>query len=273
MDIENVCPSDAPVELSDGTILQPDDTIRLRDICELVPLIIETLMAKAGNGQAGRVTPGQTVPVRGNPSAFGPALSPPGFGAKPGSIAGGGLFGPTAGPTGGGGGGGFGGGGGGRRGGPGPPGVQGPPGPAGPGTIEEPLVKMDGNFTVASASPFVPVPDTSRTFIQVANGYAVVLIQAVFGGNGGGGVTNGQIGLRVDGVDFPLTANLLHTFAAGVSQFLACVHASIPLKLIAGSHTVEVIVRGDSALVSPTGLPVTVQANPTVPLYMSIIHG
>lgn len=263
------CPPDAPVELSDGTVIQPDDTIRLRDLCEIVPLIIDTMMGQLASGKNG-VTPGQAVPVRGQ-SPTGPA---PGFGSKPGSIAGTSPFGGPA-SGGGGGGGGFGGGGGGRgKTGPaGPAGPVGPPGPAGPGTIEPPVAKTDGDFIVAASSPFVPIPGTQLTFTQQTDGHAVALIQAVFGGGGGGGGdTNGQIGLRVDGVDFPLTANLIHTFASGVAQFLASVHASIPLSLAAGSHTIEIVVRGDSALVVPVGSPVRVSANPSIPLYLSLIH-
>ena len=263
----NGCPNNAPVELSDGKVVYPDDTVTLKDICEIVPLIIETILKTAGG--PGRVAPGQQVPIAGNPNAFGPTLIP-GFGPKPGAIAPmGGLFGQQ-----GGGGGGFPAGGGGGRGGPGPqgaPGIQGPPGPPGPGTIEPPVVKTDGDFTVASASPFVPVPGTQIMFNQETDGSAIVLIQAVLGA-AGAGATNGQIGLRVDGADMPLTANLIHTLVAGVGQFLASVHASIPLLLSKGTHTVEAVVRGDSALYAPVGLPVTVQANPLVPLYLSVIH-
>ena len=262
------CPPDAPIELSDGTVIQPDEIPTLRQLCEIIPLILETIAGQAAASQNG-VKPGQAVQVRGR-SGVAPA---PGFGSRPGSIAGSGPFGGPSGGGGGGGGGGFSGGGGGRgRTGPaGPIGPTGPAGAAGPGTIEPPVAKTDGDFVVASASPFVPVPGTSLTFSQETDGHAIAMIQAVFGG-GGGGDTNGQIGLRVDGVDFPLTANLIHTFVGGVAQFLASVHASVPLTLTAGSHTIEIVVRGDSSLASPVGLPVTVSANPSIPLYLSLIH-
>jgi len=268
----NGCPKDAPVELSDGRILYPEDSLTLKDVCEIVPLIIETLMKEAaGPGGPTKITPGSVVPVRPTSplGGFGQAL--PGFGARPGSIVPAGPFGAQGTPAGGGGG--FGGGGGGRgaQGPAGPAGATGAQGPPGPGTIESPVTKTDGDFTVASTSPFVPIPGTLKTFTQETDGSAVVFIQAVFG-SAASSETNGQIGLRVDGTDFPLTANLIHTFVGGVAQFLAGVHASIPLTLSKGSHTVEVVVRGDSALYAPVGLPVTVQANSLIPLHMSIIH-
>lgn len=268
----NVCPSDAPVELSNGDIIQPDDTIRLKDLCEIIPLILETMQASAQNAP-GRVAPGSQVPVVGRMPGFTSPVAP-GFGSKPGSIS---PAGPGFGQQsqgGGGGGGGFGGGGGGRgpAGPQGLPGPAGPPGAPGPGALEPPITKVDGDFTVASGSPFVPVPGTAIGFTQQAAGAAVLFLQAVFGGPGAGN-TCGQMGLRVDGVDYPLTANLIHTFVGGVGQFLTSAVCTLPITLAAGAHTAEVVVRGDSALYAPVGLPVTVQANPLIPLYFGVIHG
>lgn len=264
----NGCPTDAPVELSSGERINPDDTIRLRDLCEIVPLILETLLK---NGAQGKLAPGAQVPVVGRMPGM--AAPSPGFGSRPGSIATPPGFGQGSSSGGGGGGGGFGGGGGGR--GPtgqrGPAGPTGATGPAGPGTIEPPITKTDGDFTVASASPFVAVPGTSVSFTQESDGAAILLLQAVFG-EAGGGQTNGQMGIRVDGVDYPVTANLIHTFVGGVGQFLTSAVSMLPVPLLAGAHTAEVVVRGDSALYSPVGLPVTVQANALVPLYFAVIH-
>lgn len=274
------CPSDAPVELSDGTIVQPEDTVRLKDLCEIVPLILETLMqgaAAGGKGAApgGRVAPGSQVPIAGRAPGFSSPVAP-GFGGKPGSIAAPAGFGQSSQSNGGGGGGGGGfGGGGGGRGAPGqqgPPGPAGPAGPSGPGTIESPITKVNGDFTVASGSPFVPVPDTTVMFNQQTAGAAWILLQAVFGA-AGAGQTCGQMGIRVDGVDYPLTANLIHTFVGGVGQFLTSAVAVLPITLAAGPHTVEAVVRGDSALYAPVGIPVTVQANPLIPLYFGVMHG
>lgn len=134
-----------------------------------------------------------------------------------------------------------------------------------------PVVKEDGDFTVVSISPFVPIPDTRVDFDQSKDGYGVFLIQAVFG-SPGGGATNGQIGISIDGVEYPLTPNLIKTMVAGVTQFLAGVSAHIPVALKKGSHFAELLVRGDSTLPAPIGLPVTVQANPEVPLALTAIY-
>lgn len=263
----SVSPQERPIQLSDGRILMPDDSIPLADLWEVLPVLLENMGALAPAGANG-LAPGQEVPVaggfRGTPSAL------PGAMARPGAVRG--LGGPAAGAASHGGGGtGFSGVGGGSRGGRGPAGPQGPQGPPGPGTIV-PAVKTDGDFTVSSVSPFVAVPGTKIDFVQESAGAVVFFVQAVFGGNSVAGESNGQLGLRIDGVDQPLTANLLHTGAMGVDQFLAGVHASFPRVLAAGSHSVEVVVRGDSSLGAPTGSPITVQANATIPLALTVIH-
>jgi hypothetical protein len=266
------CPANAPVELSDGRIVQPEDPVTLEDLCEIVPLIIETMMKEAGQG---KLAAGMPVKVVGNPSAFGPTLTSPGFGAKPGSIAGGGLFGQQ---SGGGGGGGFpsGGGGKGSQGIPGNQGIQGIQGPPGPGSLISFVAKVDGDFSVVSFSPFVVIPGTSISFTVANGGTAVFLIQAVFGAGGGAGFTNGQIGLRVTvggvSTDYPLTANLMHTFIGGVGQFSVGAHASIPLELVPESYTCELIIRGDEFVGPSGGLPIVVRANTEVPLYFTIFR-
>jgi hypothetical protein len=269
------CPDAAPVELADGRIVRPEDAVTLADICEIVPLILET-MSQAAAQQNGP-TPGAAVPLaNGIPTQYGQLPTQAGAFGRPGALTGPAL-GPTYGPGGGGprggGGGGFVSSGGGGRGGPGPQGPPGTIGPPGPGAIAPPLVKTDGNFTVPSVSPFVPVPGASIMFTQERDGNAAVFVQGVFGGNSVAGEANGQLGLRIDGVDHPLTGNLLHTGAPGVDQFLVGVHSSFAVALAAGAHTVEVVVRGDASLGAPTGTPVTVQANPTVPLALTVIHG
>lgn len=245
------------VELPDGRVLLPEDTLTLGDFLELLPLLLE-------GGAAAGLAPGKEVPVRGMPGA---PMGAPGAQARPGALPG---AGPTFGPASGRAGGGFVASGGGGR---GPKGDRGPQGLPGPGTIPVPVFKTDGDFTVVSASPFVEVPGTEITFTQQTPGAtALFFVQAVFGGNSVAGRTNGQLGVRIDGVDFPLTANLLHTGAAGVDAFLAGVHATLPQALAVGAHTASVVVRGDAALGAPTGSPVTVQANATIPLAFSVIH-
>ncbi len=249
-----IAPEETVVEMPDGRIIMPDQTLTLAELVAVLPVLLEEMGGRAALG------PGVEVPLRGAPNAPGQNVGRP----SPG-------FGPTSGPTGSGGprgGGGFVASGGGGRGAKGEPGIQGPPGP---GTIV-PVVKTDGNFTVASISPFVPIPGTSTSITTQKAGAALFFFQGVFGGNSIDGVSNGLIGLRIDGVDQPLTANLIHTGAAGVAHFLGSVHASFPVVLSAGLHTVELVVRGDASLGAPTGAAVTVQANPSIPLALSIIH-
>ncbi len=258
----DACRPGVPVELADGQVIMPDDPITLAALCELVPLLLETMTGQQNGvgGPNGGVQPGAAVPIAGG--TFGPSGSPAIPTQRPGAI--GGYGGQRQGHPGG-----MGWGGGGGKGAPGNPGVQGPPGP---GTIL-PVIKTDGDFSVASVSPFVSIPGTLQSFSTTRSGASIFLVQAVFGGNSVAALSNGQIGIRIDGTDVPLTANLIHTAgAAGVDQFLASVTAAFPRVLSIGAHTVELIVRGDSSLGAPTGSPVRVQANATIPLALTIIH-
>lgn len=256
----DACPGDVPVELAGGKVVLPGDGITLADLCELVPLLIET-MGGVGNGN-GAIAPGSQVPIAGQtPSG---ALALPN--QRPGAVGG------NGGPVMTGGGGGFGGGGGGR-GRQGDRGATGATGPAGPGTIAPPVVKTDGNFTASSVSPFIPIPGTDISFTTVRTGPALFVIQAVFGGDTVAARANGQIGLRVDGVDYPLTATSLIDGGSGMAQYLADASGSITVPpLSAGIHSAQLIVRGDSSLGTPSGDPVIVQANATIPLRLGLIH-
>jgi hypothetical protein len=255
------CPG--PVEMSDGHIIEPQDYIKLQDLCELVPFLTEAELAakEAQKEQCKTLQPGQPLPLA--------CKTETGM-AK----IGGAGQGPFGGPGGGGGGfGGFGGGGGpGPAGPPGPAGTQGPAGPPGPGTATDFVVKTDGDFSVGPGA-FVPVPGTLLSFSTPAVGPATFLLQAVLGCNN---TQNGVIGLRIDGVDFGLNPRLLHTFVGGVGEFFIPVHASFPMNLAAGAHTVEVILRGIMAGEfcggSGLGFPVTVSANPSIPLAVTVLH-
>lgn len=257
------CPG--PVELTDGHVIEPEDYIKLSDLCELVPFLVESeLQAKAKQiaAKAG-VSPGQALSLVGQQQG---SMSAVGAGSPFGGQGGGGG-------GGGGGFGGFGGGGGpGPAGPPGLPGTAGPAGPPGPGTATDFLIKTDGDFTVGPGA-FVAVPGTLLAFTTPSAGAAVFLLQAVLGC---GNSQNAVIGLRIDGVDFPLNPRLLHTFVAGVSEFFIPVHASFPQNLAAGSHTVQVILRGISAgefcAASGFGVPATVSANPGTPLALTVLH-
>lgn len=260
METSELPPAAPPVELSNGKILMPDDKVTLSELYEVVQLMLESMSAKSRNGKPPL---GQPVQIADTGAPFGPFGTPAIPSQRPGALpSGGGAVAP-------GGGGGWGGGGGrGARGAPGPRGPQGPPGP---GEVSA-SVKTDGNFIVASVSPFIPIPGTQISFSTSEAGYALFIVQAVFGGDSVADLANGQIGLRVDGVDYPLTANLVHATIAGVDQFLAGAHSSFPILLSADLHSAEIVVRGDSSLGAPTGSPLTVQANASIPLALTIIH-
>jgi hypothetical protein len=256
------CPG--AVEMPDGRIIEPEDQVRLQDLCELMPFLLESYgalqSAKAAKGGNGQVTPGQSLSVVG--------AAPGGASGVPSAAS---QFGP-AGSTGGGG---FVGSGGGGGPGPvGPRGNQGVAGPVGFGGVVDSVTKTDGDFIVGPGA-FVAVPGTSIMFVQTQVGPATFLLNAVPGNIGASGFCqSGQMGIRVDGTDYPLITRLLHTFAGGVGEFQvgqACVHS---LTLAAGPHTVEVIVRGllPGEFSGGLGSPFGVVAVPSQPLYLSVVH-
>lgn len=265
------CPNDAPVELSDGTVVKPDDTIRLRDLCEIVPLILETMQAAAAAtpGPTGRVTPGMPVPVRGGVPGFNSRVAP-GFGSKPGSIAPAGSFGQQGGQGGGGGGGGGGGfgGGGGGRGGPGPagaPGAVGPAGPAGPGSFIAGQLKTSGSFLAVGAP--VPIPNYFVNFDVLVAGDVLIIVSANFTRFPGAQLPNVTLGVQVDGVDFPLalwTGNV-----GGGGGNITDLHITAPLflNLGVGSHVVRGIYSGGFP-----GSEMTFVALPNMPAMLTVQH-
>lgn len=259
------CPG--PMLLPDGTEIQPDDYIRLNDLCEIMPHLLEAMGMAAQAAQAKGLAPGQPVPVVGQtPGGAQPVPTLPGFG-------------PSQGPFGGGGGAMFGGGGGG----PGPAGAQGPPGPAGPpgppgvGVLTTPIVKMDGDFSAAAAAAFAPVPGTLLNFVTSQDGPVVFLLQAELNSIPNGGTQNAQIGLRIDGSDQKLArlrsveGSLLEPpngdFFVGQSQMFS-------LELPAGNHTVEVLLRGllPGEYGVGLGISATISANPESPLVLTALH-
>lgn len=246
------CPG--PVELPDGKVLDPDDFVSLDSLCQMMPYLLEAYSKAAG------LAPGQKVPVVGQ--------SPDGRVAVPtaGSMGPGGVNNPY-----GRGGGGFiasGGGGGG----PGPRGAVGPRGAAGPGSVvEDPVEKTDGDFS-AGPGAFVAVPGTSISFTMSEAGKAVFLLEATLGDTTGsaGSSQSGQIGLRVDGTDYPVSTRLIDL----ADEYLIGQSSSLVLPLAAGSHTVEVVLRGltPGEFGGGLGTPVTVAATPEVPLRLAVSH-
>lgn len=261
--------STEPLQLPDGRVIQPDEPLTLETLCEIFPIFFEMEAAKlqAQSKGSSAVRPGQ-------PLGLAPSNAPAGF-QTPGQIS---PFGaPGGGPSSGAGSGGGGGpipagGGGGRS--RVTQGTQGPRGPRGPGSILAPIVKTDGDFVIASADPYTPVPGTFGEFDASEAGVGIFLVQVALGTLGDTPrLSNGQIGLRINGQDYNLTPYLAHSFVANVATFLEGCVSILPLSLIQGHYTVEVVVRGDGAFsTNPQGLPTTVQANPTVPLRWTVIY-
>jgi hypothetical protein len=252
------CPV-GPVEMPDGRIIEPDDPVTLRDMCEIVSSMVDALVEAQGAPAAGAL-PGQAVTVVGGVPAAAPAV--PGYQS----------FGQPSG-GGGGGNGAFisgGGGGPGPKGDPGPAGPQGPAGPAGSSAQGSAVVdfvsKTDGDFSLAGMPFFVPVPGTQVSFNQSVDGPAVFLLQAVYVGDALGIDQGIIVGVRIDGVDNGLVHFRFQGSVPGVTVTREGLHGSLAAVLAAGTHTVEVIMRTD---ISPVA---TIAATPDTPLILTVLH-
>lgn len=263
-----LCPP-GPLQLPDGRIVQLDDPITLKDLCEMMPAILKAMQVSCGaqgappapQGPQGAI-PLQKPNMAGFPG-FGPSNSPFGTGGGGGG-GGGGLPGPLgvvnqAVPQGGPG----------QNGGPGPTGAQGPPGQ---GTQISFITKDDGDFTAGPGS-FIPVPGTLLSFTQGADGNVMFFVNAVFGCDQ---ATNDALAIRVDGTTvIPLQATLVHV-AAPVQGFFMNASALWPMFLAAGGHTVELMLRGIGAgeFCSGSGLgsPATLAATPDTPVALAVQH-
>lgn len=244
----NGCPKDAPVELADGTKILPDDTIRLKDLCEIVPLILETMQAaaEAAPGARGPVTPGAAVPVVGRGQGFSSPVAQ-GFGSRPGAIA---PAGPGAGRGaggGGGGGGGFGGGGGGGRGAPGAqglPGIAGPPGPPGRGSILGGQFKTSGSFTVTGAPQ--AIPNFFANFVVSVQGNVAIRASANFHRFPGSTFPQVSFGFQIDS-DAPIMFALFQEQQGAGDDQVFDAHIMIEHfieNMAPGQHSVRVFYGG-----------------------------
>lgn len=239
------------IELPDGRILGPDDSITTKDLCAVLK----------GFSKAAGLTPGQPLSVKGGIQGA-PSGIPgyPGFGPAGGAAGGGGAF------VGGGGGGPGPAGAPGQTGATGSAGAAGPTGPPGPGTSRAFLVKTDGDFS-AGPGAFIPVPGTTLMFTTTENGTVEFHLQAVLGCS----PLNSQVAIEVDGVSNPVAINL----APGSIENLVPATSYLPLTLSAGSHTAQVMLRGIALGQPPscgTGLGVAamIQANVDVPLRFGV---
>lgn len=246
----NGIPDEAAVELSDGKVVHPDETITLKQLYEIVPLILETMQASgnapgAPNSPAGQITPGATVPVRGGTPGFNSPVTP-GFGAKPGAITPASGFGKPGRPGGGAGGGGGWSGGGGGRGAPGQqglPGIQGPVGPPGSGSILGGQRKTSGSFTITGAVQ--AIPDYLVNFTVTKKGNVTIRASANFHRNPGSTLPQVTFGLRVGVTDHPL--GFFHEQQAAGGDQVFDHHMMIELFLEdmePGDYTVQGIYSG-----------------------------
>jgi len=138
--------------------------------------------------------------------------------------------------------------------------------PPAEGWTAETVRKTDGAFSTASTA-FVPVPGTEIAF-DSGEGPAEL---SVSGTELGGPICPAaQVGVRLDGVDYPLEANHAHTFAADVGIFrLGLGGVTFVNPLSAGDHTAVVILRN---LPDVFCTPATVDATEEFPLNFVIEH-
>lgn len=261
-----VCPG--PMEMPDGRIIQPEDSITLKDICAMMPVLLDRACGPGGFQKSQEAAPQGPYPTQ-------PIRVTPGF---PGMGPGNGPFGQGAG---------FGGAGGGGGGLPGPLGVvqgtpvggfngsagPGPTGPAGPGTGIAFVTKTDGDFSAGPGS-FIPIPGTSFTFNQAKTGPVLFMINAIFGCND---AQNNALAIRINGgTPIPVQLALFHTFVSDVGVFYVGASAFWPMTLADGSYTVELMLRGINAgqFCSGTGLgfTATISATPDGPLAFAALY-
>jgi hypothetical protein len=238
------CPG--AIEMPDGRTIEPGDFITLQAMCELMPFLVQTLT----DIQSKNLAPGQ-VPVVGGRTPVPTGQSP--YGRSTGGWVGGG------------------------GGGPGPAGIQGPIGPVGatgPGSITEPpVVKVDGDFT-AGPGAFVPVPGTAVPFTMSAAGVAKVEAIITLGSGASMECESAQLGVRINGTDYPLTVRLINTLVAGVDEFLIGQCFTVPITLPVGTYIAELLLRGlmPGEFGAGLGTPASVSANPSIPLYITVSH-
>jgi hypothetical protein len=101
------------------------------------------------------------------------------------------------------------------------------------------IVSTSGQISTASGT-FVVVPNTTIT-LNLTNAQTVVLMASAVSDAAPGFIMRCQIGIRVDGTDYPGDiASLDYVYNMGV-------HATVPVVLAAGSHTASVVYRAGGA--------------------------
>jgi len=247
-----------PIQLQDGTIINPDDTLTLKDFCAMIPYLKELL------GSSQPKAPGRpgTIPLSSSPflPSFGPAGSPfgqgggggfGGGGGGGGSPSGAGPIGVVTGPT--------------PVGGP-SQGTQGPPGatgPAGPGSFIDGIQKNNANFTNIGAMAIVP--QTTFTIVVGGNGNVNISFSAELGAVF---AQNFDVfaGVQIDSTQYELWRDTENQGSGGDSVSNLTASGELFINLTPGSHTVS-MVYGQSPL-----NPFTLRANPSTPASIIAKH-
>lgn len=229
--------STVPLQLPDGTIINPDDAITLKDFCALVPYLEKLIAQNAPAQQNGPVRPGGPIPLsRGFPGlpSFGPAGSGFAQGGFGGAGGGGGGNPPGAGPIG-------------VVTGPVPTGgqgqgTQGPPGPAGPpgpGTAPLGVQKTDGNFENTGA--MAPIPGLSLTVPVGGNGNVTINFSGVLVPAFLGQIFDVFAGIQIDGgTPIQVWRQSEEQGAGGDGVFAMTMVGTLFVNLTPGDHTITV---------------------------------
>ncbi len=250
------------IQLPDGTVINPDDVITLKDLCAMIPYLKE-----AGLGAPkGPVRPGGPIPVVSNTPgqmmgglpSFGPAGSPFGQGGGGGGggnvVVGPGPIGVVTGPT--------------PVGGPGQ-GTQGPIGPVGPagaGSIIDGVQKNNANFFNSGAMAIVP--GTTFTITVGGNGNVSLFFSFEMSPNlGFASVYNVLAGIQIDSTQYELWRKDEIQGAGGDRVTAMSAAGVLFINLSPGTHTISLIYGS-----SPAGNPWTLVASPTNPASIIAQH-
>lgn len=230
------------LQLPDGTVINPEDSITLKDFCAMIPWLESLLQKNAPSSSPnGPIRPGGRIPLSVGVPSFGPAGGPfaqGGFGGGGGGggVPGAGPIGVVTGPT--------------PIGGPGQA-TQGPPGPAGPpgpGNVIDGAQKTDGNF--GSTGAMVPIPGLTIPVTVGADGKLAVsfsfILQAAFPGDI---IYDVFAGIQIDATQYQLWENSEQQGAGADKVFIVTATGILFASgLTPGPHTVSVIYGDNPAL-------------------------
>ncbi len=244
----------SPLQLPDGTVVNPDDPVTLKELCAMLPYIAKYVeqQAKVDEGPTGLMRPNGAIP-----------LSRSNYGSVP-------SFGPAGGPFAQGGGGGGGGGGGPAGFGPvgvinpatpvggpgqGNTGPQGPPGPPGVGNVIDGIAKTDGDFLNTGAMAIIPGTSKVITVGGPVLGDGTTPVAISFSMELDAGIVPAQIfdvfaGIDIDGTQYQLWRQGEQQGAGSDKVFRLSASGTLYVTLTPGPHTIS-ICYGDNAGENP----------------------